>query len=471
MIDEKILEKREKDFNTIIELLFKLKYPFPVFLTGKSGAGKTHLTKQVIEWAESNGKNVLVTGMTGVAARNIHHSASTIHSTLKLGIINSMTEYYSKKRNMDENLISLLNNTDLIIIDEISMARAEFIDVIFYHLKRYSYEGAIMVVGDFYQLPPVIKNYEEISEDYYYAFQSKNWAFYSIVLDEVLRTSDPDFIEFSNMIRNCSGTPEQWERFISYINQQDYTNFAEQEIYNSICLFATNKEANDHNEKRLNELEGEEKRFIGKFTRLVSWDIVINNPHIPPMYEDSNYSNYYSLCNVEPLIKLKVGARVMHLVNNPELNLINGDMGTVVDFITDFTGELLPVVQWDNGEKNVVNYHNFDFEYKVGDEYISVARIMQLPLRLAYGLTVHKTQGLSLDSVFIDAGNFFNYQQFYVAFTRARDPKKLIMKDFDLSFLKNYSSDLIPIITYYNNVDYYNEYYYDNYIKNLKNNT
>ena len=396
-----------------------------VFITGKSGAGKTYLTRKVISKLLTNDKKLGVGGSTGIAARNLHNSAKTVHSLLKLGIISDMEEYKIKRRNLDPELIELISSLDVLIIEEISMISANFLDVIMYHLKRCAFEGVILAVGDFSQIPPVV-NFDEVDYDYYMAFKSKNWLFKSYVLNEVKRTTDSKFVEWSNHLRD--------QNYEALANNQEFLDFVNRTSVeldeNYVKLFSTNNEAEIENEIQLAKIQETKKSYKGIFTLK---DAARRMRNFDFLKEDNFYRDIRPLKNTV----LAIGARVMTCVNHPSGAYVNGDIGTVVDFIYNSEEMMtLPVVKIDStGDIITIKNHDFEFEELIDGEYQVIATIKQLPLKLAYAITIHKSQGLSLEKLYIDCSKFFLPSQLYVAWTRASNPENFVIENLDLKLL------------------------------------
>lgn len=415
-----------------------------VFLSGRSGAGKTYTTLRIINYLTEKGKKFAVGASTGIAGRNLHDSAKTIHSLMGLGIISDLEEYKIKKRTPDGKMADLISSLDVLIIEEISMLSANFMDVLFFHLKRYNFKGTILAIGDFKQLPPVVRQ-EEYDPNYYFAFQSKGWLFYTVFLEGVKRTDNEDFIEWSNMIRNADSEGLLDDpKFIQFL--EDSAEVEVDETY--VKLFSTNNEVDVENDTQLSLVDGEERNYVGLFNLT---DMAPRLHNFKWLKEEDFWKNVIPLKDT----KLKVGCRVMTTVNCPEGRYVNGDIGTVVDFVFS-ASELthLPLVQIDStGDEILIHNHTYQFEERIGGSYEVVATIKQLPLRLAYAITIHKSQGLTLDRMLIDASKFFLPAQFYVAWTRSGNPDNLAVRNFSLSTLRS-TMELQHLVDWFYNEAY-----------------
>ena len=401
-----------------------------VFLSGRSGAGKTYLTRQVIDKLKEEKKSFLIGASTGIAARNLHDSGKTIHSILKLGIVSDIDEYKIKCSKFNPELLELISETDVIIIEEVGALSAKFFDVIIHHLARYKFKGAIFAIGDFFQLDPPIP-ITILNSNYFYAFQSQFWFFYSYFLEGVKRTTDENFINWSNLMRegNKAALDSDGE-FIQFVNKN--RNRSNDEDYHEyVKLVSTNNEADMINQQKQSELDGEEIVFKGQFN-------LTNDARLLKNYEYLKEDDFYKNIIPNKTTKLKIGDRVMTVVNSVNGDYVNGDLGTIIDFIYDSEeGCKLPLMHIDSTKENVlIKPHTFKFEEKIGTEFLVVATITQVPLRLAYAITVHKSQGLSISKVSIDFSRFFLPEQGYVAFTRASDPKHVEIINFNSSIFK-----------------------------------
>ena len=381
-----------------------------LFVTGRAGTGKTTLLRYV---AESSQKNTVVVAPTGIAA--INAGGVTIHSLFKLPFPPFIPSVIEAKKliagqKMRAEFRSVIRSVDMIIIDEVSMLRADILDAIdvvlrHYRNSKFPFGGVQMVFfGDMYQLPPVCVNDEWfILKDYYstpYFFSAKVFEKQEIVcleLDKIFRQRDADFVEILNQVRNNNISKENFNR----LNDRYNPDFDLENNQDFVVLTTHNAVSDDINESRLIDIDS--KTFI--FDAAIKGDF--------PEY----------LYPVEQQIVLKKGARVMFTANdhiNPERLYYNGKMGTVVElednnvYVT-CDGEDDPIlVNYETWENNTFSYNRKENSVDVK----TIGTFTQLPLRLAWAITIHKSQGLTFQKVAIDAANSFTSGQVYVALSR-----------------------------------------------------
>lgn len=385
-----------------------------LFLTGKAGSGKTTLLKEIID---STDKNVVVVAPTGVAA--INAGGVTIHSLLTLPLTafvpddnypesQSVTSRTMLRRHMKYNKekLNLLREMDTLVIDEVSMVRADMMDAIDFVLRsvrrRPDPFGGVQVImiGDLYQLPPVIKDYTwDVLKQYYrtgyffssHVFQQCNAL--CVELTKVYRQKDDVFLDTLNRIRDGLVTNDD----LKLLNQRCDNQEPEDDEVITLCTH--NAIADQINQKKLAEIKEPIKKFKAK---------------ISGKFNESAYP-------VEEEIKLKVGAIIMFTRNESEGLYYNGKIakvmnydreeGTIkVEFVDDKTSAWIEKVEWKN-EKYTINAEN-KIESEVLGEFV------QFPVRLAWAVTVHKSQGLTLDKVRMDLSKTFAAGQAYVALSR-----------------------------------------------------
>lgn len=363
-----------------------------VFLTGEPGAGKTYVINQYIAWLEAAGLSVAVTASTGIAATHI--GGMTIHSWSGLGIRETLTPYDLDKIATNEKVNRRVKKANVLVIDEVSMLDARILDMVNLVLKavrqREEAFGGLQVVlvGDFFQLPPVTKQGDVMT----YAFQSKAFEearFLTCYLEEQHRQEDEMFLSLLKSIRQAK------------VEEDHYTLLSEQTsiAYENIeptKLFTHNADVDAFNNEKLRELKGATSKFQmeGTGAKILVESLVRN-------------------CLSPQMLELKEEAMVMFTKNNFEKGYVNGTLGRVIGF-DSLAG--WPLVKTSDGRTIKVE----PTSWEVMEDGKVRASIEQVPLRLAWAITVHKSQGMSLDAAEIDLSRAFVYGQGYVALSRVR---------------------------------------------------
>jgi len=398
-----------------------------IFLTGKAGTGKTTLLKRI---KESSSKKMAVVAPTGVAAMNA--KGTTINSffqlppgsffpgdislkNLQAGIlsIQSMVSDLSYTRDK----INLFNELELLVIDEVSMVRCDLLDVIDAILRAVRkntmpFGGVqLLLIGDLYQLPPVTKreDWAFLSKAYpspyfFDALVVRRNPLLQIELTTVFRQTEPEFINILNDIRNNQIS----ESSLNLLNKRYDPQFSSTDDLNPIIITSHNAEANTINKEKLDELTGEEYTFEGE---------------ISGEFRDLGLQ-------AEQTLKLKEGAQIMFIKNDTgdDRKFYNGKIGKVKS-IKD--GEIY--VSFPQGDDLLLEKTSWQsFEYKADPEEAivqqQVGEFSQYPIKLAWAVTIHKSQGLTFDNAVIDAGKSFVAGQVYVALSRVRTLNGLILK-------------------------------------------
>lgn len=387
-----------------------------VFITGRAGTGKSTL----LDYFRNNTKkNVVVLAPTGVAALNVQ--GQTIHSFFQF--LPDIT--VDKVKKLAGNKRQLLQNLDTIIIDEISMVRADLLDCVDMALRlnrdfpELPFGGLQMVmIGDLYQLPPVVTGNERPVFTHHYnspyffsarAFQDENFQPEFIELEKVFRQKEADFLELLNAIRNRSVTEEQLAR----LNSRCQPDFEPEEDDFYITLTSTNEAADRLNQQRLDRLPGQPHYYRGEI--------------------DGEFDRA-SLPTSESLV-LKEGAQVMLLNNDVYDRWVNGTIGRVEEIIrVPEKPDAIMVRLQDDNLVDVVphQWEIFHFEFDRKKKKI-ISRVVgtftQYPLRLAWAVTIHKSQGKTFDRVIVDIGSgTFAPGQVYVALSRCTSFEGLILK-------------------------------------------
>ena len=397
----------DKVHDEIIDLLSEGSDQQFIFLTGAAGTGKTTLLERV---KNQLSLKKMVVAPTGIAALNI--GGTTINSAFRIGFDTIPVITKSK----DPRFIKLLRNLELLIIDEVSMVRAPMLDAISQSLQihRNSEEpfGGVHVLacGDLFQLPPIIKESEEriIYEKYdsVYFFDSHSFkemkAINFFELTESFRQEeDQKFCELLNNIR----IGKDLEPTISQINSNCFDPTLESDFY--MTLTSRKKRAEELNEYKLGHIEGQEEVIKSK----ESGDL--NENDLPAPRE----------------LKIKVGANVMFIKNDPEGRWVNGTLGTVSECLDKKKKHIKIKInnkthKVEREEWNKVRFTYDDDSDEVLEEVISSFK--QFPIKLGWAVTIHKSQGLTLESCSVDLGSgAFATGQAYVALSRCKNLNSL----------------------------------------------
>lgn len=387
------------------EALNILKTGENVFLTGEPGSGKSYTVNTYVAWCRSHGITVAVTASTGIAATQIN--GMTIHSWSGIGIRSFLSEHDLREMAGQAKLVKRMKSTQVLIIDEISMLDGRMltgVDRVCRAVRGSAmpFGGMqVLFVGDFFQLPPVDREGDVI-----FAFQSHGWIDAHptpCYLHEQHRQADHEFLSVLSAIRCNEVTFEHRELLLSRTSamQEGMTR-----------LFSHNADVDKINAAELRKLPGASKTFVAK-------------THGAKNYIESILRG----CLSPQRLELKVGAKVMFTKNDPEHGVVNGTLGTISMFQrgTDF-----PVVELFSGRMVVAE----PTEWSLIADNAPLATVIQVPLRLAWAMTVHKSQGMSLDAAYIDLSRAFACGQGYVALSRVRTLEGLHlggMNDFALA--------------------------------------
>ncbi|HEY9190260.1 MAG TPA: AAA family ATPase [Sulfurovum sp.] len=409
------------------EVLEALKHT-NVFLTGGAGVGKSYITNEVIADYRQRGKQVVSLGSTGVSAVNI--GGFTVHSFFVFGIANNFEALVAGDKRAKKRLADLkkvLKATDLIIIDEISMVSTDLMEMIAYRLNHYGYLGKVLFVGDFFQLPPVQKQQgsNDIFGEKLYAFESMAWERFELMvieLTEMKRTTDAEFTHILSKVRKgvCD------DEVIHYMTRLWNTETLEKE---PTYLYGRNLEVEQTNRAKINELDSEET-------------ILFANIEMFGSVHEKKLSGWKNMLPISEQLTLKEGVPVLFTVNKWG-KFVNGERGILRKIEEDH----LIVEKEDEFVR--VERHDFDLvDMLVKEdgtvETVSLATLSQFPLKLAYAVTIHKSQGMSIDHLVCNVDNIFAPSQFYVAISRAINPKHLRI-DFNRGDLTQYLKRVINV--------------------------
>lgn len=394
-----------------------------IFLTGKAGTGKTTFLRNL---AVNTYKRMVIVAPTGVAA--INAGGVTIHSFFQLpfGPIVPDTGTVSKSlpvtglnaQKINKTKLKIMRSLDLLVIDEISMVRADLLDAVDAVLRKArrnnkAFGGVqLLMIGDIQQLAPVARPNEwELLQPYYksvYFFDShvlQNNPYICIELKQIFRQSDTAFIEILNQVRNnCLDAKN-----LDILNSRYLPNFNPHDKEGYITLTTHNYQADDINETKLKALQSELLTFEAK---------------IEGIFPENAYPT-------KEILELKVGAQVMFVKNDPsaEKQYYNGKIGKIVSY--DKREGLM--VQCDDALINVTPVQWQNFEYTLNEdtneiEEKEIGSFTQIPLKTAWAITIHKSQGLTFEKVILNAEMAFAHGQVYVALSRCTSLDGLVLK-------------------------------------------
>lgn len=382
-----------------------------VFLTGEPGAGKTHTINNYVNYLRDNNVDFAVTASTGIAATHI--GGMTIHSWSGIGIKKNLDKYDLDKIATSEYISKRVRRTRVLIIDEISMLSTNTLDMVDMVCREINQNeepfGGIQVVlvGDFFQLPPIIKidetenkqnslNLNSKKINNIFAYDAGAWERARLVvcyLTEQHRQDDKDFLSVLSAIR-ANNFKEAHKKLIK-TRQIDFDDIPE-EALSITKLFSHNIDVDRLNNEELLKIEEEMRSF--------------------KMSAEGNDRIIETLkkgCLSPENLALKKGAVVMCTKNNQKERFVNGTLGIVIGF-DEFTR--YPIIKTKNG----LNITIAPMDWSVEENGKIRAKITQIPLRLAWAITVHKSQGMSMDSAVMDLSQVFEFGQGYVALSRVR---------------------------------------------------
>jgi len=372
------------------EALDILKMGQNVFLTGSPGSGKTFLLNQYIDYLQKHQKAVAVTASTGIAAT--HMNGVTIHSWSGLGIKETINDQEIRSLMTRKYLSRRIKATKVLIIDEVSMLKASQFDAIdkicrYFKVSFLPFGGMQVVLsGDFFQLPPIERNGREVN----FINDSSVWQDMDVkvcYLDEQHRQKDKNLSVLLNHIRDNNVDDSREILAGIQMGECDQDAITTKLYTHNIDVDAMN----DHELSKITENE-------------VAYEMTSSGP------KDIVAALKKSCLSPGHLV-LKKGARVMFIKNNFESGYVNGTQGTVVDF--DVIG--MPVIETVSGKRISAKRASWTI---MNEEGSVVAEINQIPLRLAWAITVHKSQGMNLDAAQIDLSRCFIEGMGYVALSR-----------------------------------------------------
>lgn len=376
-----------------------------VFLTGGAGVGKTTTTLNIIKHFESEAKKVAKLASTGMAATLL--GGQTLHSFFDLGIANNIQELeLKKKKDIKKKIKKIISNISLIVIDEISMVSDTLFEMVYFRLQQANFQGTLLVVGDFLQLPPIQKN-KSVS----FAFESPVWKsaqFHTIELTHIYRTDNAAFIHLLQNIR--FGFVD--ESIHNHLNQ--YIKPLPENLSEFTFLFGKNNSASQHNIQQLNFLDGE--LFI-KEAQIIKHKNTVKDKEIEQFLNDAR---------IEKELAIKIGTPVLFTRN--AWNYFNGERGKIINidqeylYIQKKDGKIIKLEQIQQS-KYIWNEQKINDQIELVEE--AIFSIYQYPIKPAFAITIHKSQGMSIEDLIIQTNEIFSPSQFYVAISRSSNPYRL----------------------------------------------
>ena len=408
-----------------------------IFVTGPGGTGKTELIRRIYRNAVSLGKEIHCCALTGCAAVLLNCNAKTLHSWSGIGLGAAAADAILAKIRKNKHSLKLWKTTEILIVDEVSMMSLKMFEALDYIGKaiRRSVKpfGGIQLVfsGDFFQLPPVGNDDDPDSSSFCFEHVAWNQTFdQQIRLVKIFRQRDPEYASILNQVREGRikrSANARLEQCVGRTKTDD-----KQQVITK--LFPTRQKVDFLNRARMEELYSADERVFQmklrsdlessggqRRTQFTAKDVE---------YELQNLSKNL-ICDQE--LKLKVGAQVMCIVNiapekGGELEICNGSQGLITGFCP-VTG--CPTVKYNNGLEQVMTRHTWT------SERIPGVGVQQVPLILAWALTIHKSQGATLDAAEIDVGSgIFECGQTYVALSRVKSLEGLYLTSYDVTKIK-----------------------------------
>lgn len=409
-----------------------------IFITGPGGAGKSALIKMIYQHAYSHFKNIHVTALTGCAAVLLNCRAKTLHSWAGIGLGNETIENLIIKIKKNKFTKTLWRETEILVVDEVSMLSLKLFDTLNEIGKKIKGNsrpfGGIQLIfsGDFFQLPPV--GNREDSDTQKFCFESSEWnnVFQpdcQIQLKKIFRQTDDVYSGILNQIREGKIKRKSYELLLQYVGR-DCSTSTSQLVAEPTKLYPTRNRVDVINNTKMAELTGEEREF--KIKQIKDLEISKQDRLTRANFSEKDIQNELEflannlMCEKE--IKLKIGSQVMSIINiqsDTGLEICNGSQGIVVAFC-GITG--CPSVRFNSGYERVMTKNVWS------SDKIPGIGISQVPLILAWALTIHKSQGATLDAAEVDVGSgIFECGQTYVALSRVKSLEGLYLASFDVT--------------------------------------
>ena len=382
-----------------------------IYLTGSAGSGKTYLLNKYINYLESHDIPTAVTASTGIAAT--HMNGMTIHSWSGIGIRNYLDEKGLEQLEEKKYLWKRFEKARVLIIDEVSMLHGSQLDMVEKVCRRFKRNdkpfGGLQVIlsGDFFQLPPISK--VEDGNESGMIFKSKSWQILNpavCYIEEQHRQEDDTLSEILNTIRSNQMEEKHFEILQKRIGAKLKNDVKATKLYTH------NVNVDDINNIELGQIKNDE----------VVFHMTSTGPE--PLIDIIKKS-----CLAHEVLRLKIGAEVMCIKNNFEEGYVNGSRGKVIGFVKE-NGN--PIIELYNGKKISLD----KMDWAIEEDGRIKASVSQIPLRLAWAITIHKSQGMSLDNAEIDLRSTFAYGMGYVALSRVRTLEGISLVGFNMDAIR-----------------------------------
>jgi ATP-dependent DNA helicase PIF1 len=425
-----------------------------IFITGPGGSGKSALIKMIHTHAQSQFKDIQVTALTGCAAVLLNCKAKTLHSWAGIGLGNGTTEQLVLKIKKNKFAKALWRQTQILVVDEVSMLSLKLFDTLNEIGKavrgNFNPFGGIQLVfsGDFFQLPPVGDNLEPDTQRF--CFESEQWnAVFrrecQIQLVKIFRQTDEIYSSILNQIREGKIKRKSNDLLLQYVERP----FAANLVAEPTKLYPTRNKVENINNTKMASLQGLEREFKIKYIKDLEMTKNDRLKRLEFTDKDIQVELDFLAGNLicEKEMKLKIGSQVMCIVNiqsDTGIEICNGSQGIVTEFC-EMTW--CPRVKFNNGLERVMLRHVW------ASDKIPGIGVSQVPLILAWALTIHKSQGATMDAAEIDVGSgIFECGQTYVALSRVKSLNGLYLTSFDAKRIRinRKVKEFYELLTLYN---------------------
>jgi ATP-dependent DNA helicase PIF1 len=410
-----------------------------IFITGPGGTGKSELIRMIYKHANSRFKNIHATALTGCASILLNCKAKTLHSWAGIGLGNRTTEQLITNIKKNKFLKVVWKGTDILIVDEVSMLSLKMFNMLNEIGKAIRGNpkpfGGIQLIfsGDFYQLPPV--GDKDDLDTQRFCFESNEWNSvfdrnYQIELKKIFRQTDDIYSTILNQIREGRIKKRSNELLLEYVGREIDPNL----VAEPTKLYPTKNKVEQINISKMSALHGEEREYKMKYIKDIEMTKeekeVRRHSTDQDIQIELDFLSGNLMCEKE--MKMKVGSQVMCIINikseSGDILICNGSQGIVKEFC-EFSG--CPKVKYNNGVEMIMSRHIWE------SDKIPGIGISQVPLILSWALTIHKSQGATLDAAEIDVGSgIFECGQTYVALSRVKSLHGLYLTSFDATRIR-----------------------------------